>query len=187
MKKIMSISILIIACLMICGLAYAFEFSADTVMTTEGHTMNGKMFSKGEKFRMEISTPENMIMITRMDKKVVWNIMPSQKMYMEMPVNPSNAPKTDIKGELERKQVGAEIIDGHPTKKYLVTYKNGAKTEQAYQWMATDINFPVKTADLQNKWVQEFRNIKIGSQPDSLFEPPAGYHKMQMPAGMPMR
>jgi hypothetical protein len=131
-----------------------------------------------------------MIMITRMDKKIAWNIMPAQKMYMEMPVDPTNAPKTEIKGEVDRKEVGSETVDGHPTKKYLITYKNGNKTDQVYQWMATDINFPVKTADLKNKWIQEFKNIKIGSQPDSLFEPPAGYHKMEMPAmpgGMKMR
>ena len=130
------------------------------------------------------------IMISRWDKKIAWSIVPARKMYMEMPLDLKNAPKTEIKGEVERKEVGSEHIDGHPTKKYLVTYKNGDRTEQVYQWMATDINFPVKTADLKNKWIQEFKNIKLGSQPDSLFEPPAGYQKFQMPTmpvGMPMR
>ena len=182
-KKIVSAILAICSILMFAGLSLAFEFSADMVMTAESHKMAGKMFSKGERFRMEMNAQgQHMITITRTDKKVVWNIMPEQKMYMEMPFNPKDAPKTEIKGEVDRKLVGSETIDGHPTQKYLITYKEGANTEKVYQWLATDINFPVKTADLNNKWVQEFKNVKIGSQADSLFEVPAGYMKMQMPS-----
>ena len=107
--------------------------------------------------------------------------MPSEKMYMEMPFDPQRAPKTEIRGEIERKHVGSEKIDGHPTEKYLITYKEGAKIEKIYQWWATDINFPIKSADINNKWVQEYKNIKMETQPDKLFEVPAGYSKMQMP------
>ena len=170
--------------LLISGLVNAYEFSADTVLTTEGQKMTGKIFSKGEKSRMEMgSQGQRMIMISRMDKKVVWNIMPDQKMYMEMPINPKKSvPRTEIKGEIDRKQIGKETIDGHPSIKYLVTFKDGAETMQVHQWMATDIKFPVKSADINNKWIQEFKNIKMGAQPDSLFEIPAGYNKMQLPA-----
>ena len=129
---------------------------------------------------------EDMIVITRMDKKVVWNLMPALMMYMEMPFDLRNKPMVTEKfdGEIERKEVGSETIDGHPAKKYLITYKSGNKTDQVYQWMATDINFPVKTAAVDGSWIQEFRNIKTGSQPVSLFEIPAGYQKMEIP-GMP--
>lgn len=168
--------------------AHALEFSADTVMTTQGQKMSGKVFAKDGKFRMEMTKPQEMISISRMDKKVAWSIFPSERMYMEMPLDPNQIPKTEVRGEIERKQVGTETVDGHPAKKYLVTYKEGGKTSQVHQWMATDINFPVKTAAVNNEWVQEFRNVRTGSQPDSLFEVPAGYKKMQipgMPGGMP--
>jgi len=161
--------------------SHALDFSADTVMTAEGHKTNGKIYSKSDRFRMEMTGPQQMISISRMDKKVAWSIFPAQKSYMEMQLNPDMTPKTEIRGEIERKQVGTEKIDGHPTKKYLVKYKDGTKTSEIYQWMATDINFPVKTADINNKWTQEFRNIKVGPQPDNLFELPAGYKKMQIP------
>jgi hypothetical protein len=144
--------------------------------------MTGKMFSKGEKFRMEVTTPEKMITITRMDKKASWTLMPSEKMHMEMPLDPKTAPKTEIRGEIERKLVGSETINGHPAIKYLVTYKEDGETAKVYQWMATDINFPVKTADVNGRWVQEYRNVKIGPQPEVLFELPSGYQKMQIPA-----
>ncbi len=163
----------------------AEEFSADVITTTEGMRMSGKIFWKSDRLRMDVREPQQSITITRMDKKVVWSIMPEQKIYMEMPFDPKSAaesaPKEKFKGEIERKLVGSETFDGHPTKKYLITYKEGNATSKVYQWWATDINFPVKTADLNNKWVQEYRNMKIGPQPNGLFELPSGYKKMDMP------
>ncbi|MEW6107707.1 MAG: DUF4412 domain-containing protein [Nitrospirota bacterium] len=181
-KRHLTILIFLISLFCIVASSYAFEFSADTVMTSEGHKMTGKIYAKSDRFRMEVTKPEHMITITRMDKKVVWNIMPSEKMYMEMPFDPRQAPKTEIIGEIDRKLMGSETIDGHPTKKYLITYRDGKRTDKVYQWWATDINFPVKTADVNNHWVQEYKNIKLGSQPNSLFEVPSGYSKMNMPA-----
>lgn len=169
------------------GTALAVEFSADTISTYKGeHETKGKIYFKADRFRMDMKAHEDMIMITRVDKKVIWNIMPAQKMYMEMPFDLKNKPKVEEKfeGELDRKLVGNETIDGHPAKKYLITYKSGNEKHQVYQWFATDINFPVKTSAIDGSWSQEFKNIKIGSQQDSLFEVPAGYKKIQMPGGM---
>jgi hypothetical protein len=59
------------------------------------------------------------------------------------------------------------------------------KTINTYQWMATDINFPVKTAAVDGSWSMEYKDIKLGSQPDSLFELPAGYQKMSIPSMPP--
>ena len=50
-----------------------------------------------------------------------------------------------------------------------------------YQWIATDINFPVKTASVDGSWTTEYKNIKMGGQPDDLFEVPDGYQKSTMP------
>jgi outer membrane lipoprotein-sorting protein len=170
--------------------ALAMEFSADTITTHKGgEKITGKLYYKPDRFRMEMKAHEDMIVITRMDRKVAWNIMPAMKMYMEMPFDLKNRPMVDEKfeGETERKLLGSETIDGHPTKKYLITYKSGNRTDQVYQWIATDINFPLKTAATDGSWIQEFRNVRIGSQSGSLFEVPAGYQKMdmpQMPGGM---
>jgi hypothetical protein len=166
------------------GAALATEFSADTVMTHEGgQKITGKIYFKPEMFRMDMKDMQDMSVITRLDKKVMWNIMRSEKMYMEMPLDLSTKPLVEEKfeGEIERKEAGRETVNGHPTIKYLITYKAGNKKEQVYQWFATDIDFPVKTAAVDGSWTQEFRNIKVGPQQQSLFEVPAGYQKMQMP------
>jgi hypothetical protein len=89
-----------------------------------------------------------------------------------------------VKGEVSRKKIGSETVNGHPTTKYEVTAKTDDKVTQIHQWWATDIHFPVKTAAVDGSWSMEYRDIKIGSQPDSLFEVPAGYKKMSIP-GMP--
>jgi hypothetical protein len=43
----------------------------------------------------------------------------------------------------------------------------------------------VKKQDENGTWTVEFENIHLGPQDPSLFEIPAGYQKMEMPAGMP--
>ena len=177
------LAVLLSLIFMFSGVALAAEFSADTVSTGKGHTNTGKAFFSKDKYRIDMDT-HNTTMITRMDKKVIWTIMRDKKMYMEKAYDDmKDRPMVEQKmvGEVERKEVGAETIDGHPTKKYLVTRKSGIGQHQVYSWLATDINFPIKTTAVDGSWSQEYKNIKLGSQPDSLFEVPAGYTKFQMP------
>jgi len=183
MKRFLLFILMFVA---LAGSAWALDFSADTVMTTRDVKTTGKIYFKKDRFRMDMKSPQAATMITRIDKKVVWNIMPAEKMYMEFPFNLKNRPMVQdkVEGEIDRKLVGSETVDGHPAKKYLITYKSGDTKTQMYQWLATDINFPVKTAATDGSWIQEYRNIKMGSQPDSLFELPSGYKKFQMPGGM---
>ncbi len=185
-KKVL---ILIISLLFFSGSAFALEFSADMIMThKEAGKTTSKIYYKQDRFRMDMNAPEKITTITRMDKKVIWNVMHDQKMYMELPFTTENKPMVEEKfeGEIDRKYLGSETIDGHPTKKYMITYKVNNIKQQIYQWWATDINFPVKTAAIDGSWVQEYKNIKMGSQQDSLFELPKGYKRFQMPGGMDM-
>ncbi len=184
-------SFIVLFVFLLAGTSFALQFSADTVMTSGKIKTSGKIYFSGERFRMDMTSPRAMTTITRLDKKVVWSVMPEQRMYMEIPFNPKREPmvKDKVQGEIERKLIGTEAVDGHPAKKYLVTYKSGGEKTQIYQWMATDLNFPVKTAAVDGSWTQEYKNIRLGNQPDSLFNVPAGYKKFQMPGGMhfPMR
>jgi hypothetical protein len=165
------------------GTASAFEFSADTIMSASGHVMKGKIFMKDKKIRMENQGLPS-YNIVRSDKNLMWMVTPASKSYMEIKADPSNSPRTEekIPGEISRKKIGSEKIDGHPADKYEITYTNKGKTDKIYQWMATDINFPIKTAAVDGSFTQEYKNIKMGGQPDSLFELPSGYKKINMPA-----
>lgn len=181
-KSIVLLSIAMLT-LILFGIASAIEFSADTVMSASGRTMKGKIFIKDKKMRME-NQGQPGYNIVRGDKNLMWMVMPANKSYMEMMSDPSKKPKTEekIPGEISRKKLGSEKIDGHSNDKYEVTYTNKGKTDKIYQWLATDINFPIKTAAVDGSFTQEYKNIKMGGQDDSLFEVPSGYKKTSMPA-----
>ncbi len=158
------------------------EMSVTVVSSSGGHTNKAKLYMKADKVRMESETAAGTYTIVRRDLKKIWMIMPSTKSYMEMAEGKETPlPEEKVRGEVSRKVVGSETIDGHPCTKYEVTAKMEDKTMTSYQWWATDINFPVKTAAVDGSWSAEYKDIKIGSQPDSLFELPAGYQKMSMP------
>jgi hypothetical protein len=188
MKKAAIASFVAFVLVFVAAGVWAIEFSADTVMTQGGKSMTSKMFMKDKKMRTENPNQPGYT-IMRGDKGVAWMVMPAQKMYMEMKADPTQKSKTDekVQGEVSRKLIGTETIDGHPTQKYEVTYTSGGKTDKMYQWMATDIKFPIKMAAIDGTWVHQYKNIKMGGQADSLFEVPSGYTKTSMPtmpAGM---
>jgi hypothetical protein len=185
MKKGFLLSIALLSLLTFAGSAPALDFSADQVTKSSGQTMNSTIYVKGAKVRMDMKD-RGQYTIMRPDKNVTWMVMPEQKSYMEMKHDPRQEPKVGekVQGEVSRKLIGSEKIDKYDTKKYEVTYKQGDKTDRMYQWIATEIQFPVKMAAVDGSWSTEYRNIKMSPPPDSLFEAPEGYKKMGMP-GMP--
>jgi hypothetical protein len=166
--------------------AVALEFSADVINKANGQTAPAsKMYMKNKKVRWDSKAGENYT-IVRQDLNISWVVMPKQKTYVEMKSNkPEQIPQEKMKGEISRRLIGSETIDSHPTKKYEVTYNSGKQVVKSYQWIATDLNFPIKMTAADESWSMEYKNIKIGSQSDSLFEIPKGYQKMAMPGKMP--
>ena len=181
MKKM---ALLLVSLMLMAVTALAEDFSADMAMTSQGQTTKAKVYMSGGKIRVE-PADGSMIMITRTDRKVVWMIMPQQKSYMETPLDDSGKPKVGekVEGEISRKEVGSETIDGRKTTKFLVTVATPEGQQQFHQWYASDFKMGVRTAALDGSWKEEYRNIKLGAQPASLFELPGGYSKMTVPQG----
>jgi hypothetical protein len=124
----------------------------------------------------------------RPDKKVMWMLMVDGKTYMEMPLDMG---KKDIQSKLhdpniktDKEFIANEVVDKHPTKKYHLTITTDGKREKSgHIWEATDLsNFPVKYESEDKKMTTVWKNIKTGGVTDSVFEVPAGYKKMDMPA-----
>jgi Domain of unknown function (DUF4412) len=168
---------LVLGAVLLAVTAYAGDFSADMISSSSQGSVTMKIYVSGDKSRME--TPEA-ITISRMDKKVVWILMPGQNMYMEQPINTQMAASTQerVDGEIERTAEGDEMIDGKNTTKYRVTFETQGKRESVFQWIDEAGHFPVKTAAINGSWSTEFKNISSGSQDQGLFEIPAGYSKM---------
>jgi len=180
MKKI-ALVILFYSLIFVSG-APATELSADVIMKSSNGESTSKMYMKTGKFRAD---PQNQAgyHIIRQDRKVMWIVLPESKAYMEIRYNQETKIPEDkmIPGEVDRKNIGSEIIDGHPTVKYEITYEDNHRIKKIFQWMAVDINFPVKVSAIDGSWSNEYKNINIGHVPDTLFEVPAGYERMSIP------
>ena len=178
-KLFNAFSVLFVVLLFVSVRAGAQEFSADMVSSDGKQTVNARIYVAPQKVRMEM--PEN-TMIIRRDKGLSWILMPSDKMYMEQPINMSSAPKVskDFDGEIERVAMGTETVDGAPAEKFKVTYTEKGKNVSVYQWLRDGV-IPVKIEAVDGTWSMEYKNLKTGPQPGELFEPPAGYEKFGMP------
>ena len=184
---IRSISIAVMFACLLALAAAAADFSAEMVARSgKGREMTSKMYFTGQKMRTEAM---GSVSIMRMDKNLMWNIMPGQKVYMEMkiPTQSRAGMSNKAPGELKREKLGRETVNGFGCDKYKVTYKDPdtGKTSSMYQWITSD-SIPVKSEALDGSWSSEIKKMSKGPQPSSLFEIPAGYKKMAMPMGMGM-
>ncbi len=173
-------------------------FTADMVVTSgkrNGQAIHGKMYAAEQAMRMDLEAEPGMesSTIVRFDKKVVWVLMPGEQRYMEMPITPragmtAALRNTGVKYELQ--DLGAEKVGSYDCEKYRVHWTDHEQSGSGFVWVATggDVKgFIVRAEDEKSGATNEYRNIRPGAPPASMFEVPAGYQKMEMPGmgGMP--
>jgi outer membrane lipoprotein-sorting protein len=185
----LSIILTIVLSFLLAGLAQAAEFSADVLMQGRGQEHQSKIYVKGDKVRQEISTPRGeSVSILRRDQKVMWMLMPGQKSYLEMPLNQQafaramNMPEASV----SKKFLGTETLNGYETDKYETTVTTRRGTVKSTIWLAKKLGVPIRIESADKSFRVDYKNIKVGGVDDAVFEVPAGYQKMSMPAGMPM-
>lgn len=158
------------------------QFSAEMESKASGQTFTTRMFVDGDKTRVEATMQGmNTVSIVRKDLKKMYTLMMNQNMYMEMPLDDKTDPNKmmeDPKAKWE--DMGSETVNGVDCNKIKVTSENGG----AYFWYSKADKHPVRMATLDGKATTDYKNFKTGPQDASLFEPPAGFKKMEMPAGM---
>jgi len=175
-------------CFLLISLAQAAEFSAVIVNKSGGHEMQGKIYVKGDKIRQEFSTPGGTtVSIVRGDKKVMWMLLPGKQAFMERPYDKEALSKNLNlpKDEVTRKLVGTETLNGYATDKYETSVKTGTEVLQGTMWVAKKLGFPIRIETADKSFIKEYKDIKEGGVDDAVFEIPAGYQRMTMPAGMP--
>ena len=136
------------------GWSSAYDLSADTVMIEDGERQDGKIYIKGDKYKIQ-RDGESEYIVLRHDRGIMWVVMPNEKMYVQLPLDPKKTPRISEKnpGEISRRLLGTEIIEGHPADKFEITVKEGSRTESFYQWTAKDLNFPIRTTALDGRMV----------------------------------
>lgn len=167
------------------------SYSAIRTISAGGQMMEGRYYYAPGKHRSEMSLGgETMTSIVREDLGVVWNLMPSQTMYMEMAATESTVPGgvagPDTTELVAHEVLGAETVNGYPTTKHRVTTRDAAGETVSGHFWATDDMVPVKmemTTSAGETVAMSLRDIQIGDQPAAMFEVPPGYRKFSLGPG----
>lgn len=133
---------------------------------------------------------EHSVIIMNGNRGVMWIVMPSQRMYMESPIDgqPFDGANVEIPDPdtWAMDRVGRESVNGVPATKYFVSSDNGQTGRmQGHMWVSDD-GIPLRT-DLMagtDRIQMELRDLVVGPQPASLFEPPAGFQRLDLGMGM---
>ena len=162
--------------------AWALEFTADQVTRANGKTHLANIFYRDDRWRLEHHDigPVN-VTIVRKDKQVMWLLLSRLKHYKEVPYDAAQAPRVQekLEGEISRTQIGTETLDGHPTTVYEIQVREGERTDTYYQWLATDIHFPLKLARKDGSWLVEYRHVRIGHVTDFMFQLPVNFQPLE--------
>jgi hypothetical protein len=162
--------------------AVALEFTADQITRTDGRSRKANIYYRDDRWRLEHHDlgPVN-VTIVRKDKQVMWLLLSRMKHFKTLPYDPEQAPKVSerMDGEIAREEIGTEVLDGHPTTLYQVTVQRGDRTDLYYQWLATDIRFPLKLARKDGSWTVEYRNVKLRKVTDYLFQLPVNFRPLE--------
>jgi hypothetical protein len=162
--------------------AWALEFTADRITKMDGRTGKAVIYYRDDMWRIEHHTmgPVN-VSIVRKDKQVVWLLLSRMKHFKTIPYSADQDlfVTEKLAGEVSREEIGAEVREGHPTILYEVVTKQGERREEYYQWVATDIHFPMKLAKKDGSWIVEYQHVKLRSVSDYLFQLPVNFQPLE--------
>lgn len=174
-------------------------FSGDiATANSNGTRMNGKFYFSPPNFRMDANANgQNVSMISNASAQTTYMVMHDRHMYMEMhntqnnpfmrqqpfvphdfdPKNPCAWAKE--KGASSCKSLGTETVNGRVCDKYQGTSSDGKITTTG--WIDQKLHFPIKAVSSDGSTF-DVTNVKEGKPDASLFQPPAGYQKMDIPS-----
>jgi hypothetical protein len=185
--RVLRLFVFSLALLFMPSFAAAAGYSADVVTTGKSGTTHAKMWVSYSLWaqRMEPQAQPNMIIIVRMDRKLIWNIDTREKRYMEFTMRPGMGVEAIVGGEkspaeIERTYLLTEMVEGFMADKYQITYQFGNDKTTHFVWLLKDNNmFPIKTQYKDS--VTIFKNLVLEEPAASMFEVPAGYNKFSIP------
>jgi len=134
---------------------------------------------------MIIADLDRIIIITRVDRNLVYVVFPGVEAYSAFPIPDAvlhEIKERDKAASFDSTPIGEEIVDGHPcmvTK--LVVTEPGRPTDEAILWRASDLDgFPVKieVRETRRTTKLDFSKVEVGRPDQSLFEVPTNYLRL---------
>jgi hypothetical protein len=174
---------------LLCAQTFAGRpYSAETVVKAQGQAeVVSRTFVGGkDRWRVEVAG-QPQATIVRLDRKLMYTLMPASKSYFEMAMSEEEASPAykgqQPEGKVSRRLLGKEAVGGRPARKYEVTLtRPGQKPQVTYEWLSEELGIPLRMEAADKSWSMECRNVKVGPQDARLFEVPAGYTRLTMPS-----
>jgi hypothetical protein len=165
------------------------EYSADSTIQNEDGTIQQKVYVTPTRDRKEMLTGagDGGIQIFRYDTRVMWILMPSEKMYMEQSMS-GGPPKGNDPSQwtYEDTAMGEETLNGVKVTKYkTIATSTDGKKYGGFSWRTKEgINLKqdllYKEGNDKKRMLTELSNLQIGRQDPKLFEIPEGFTKLDM-------
>jgi Domain of unknown function (DUF4412) len=165
------------------------EYSADSTIQNEEGTMQQRVYVTPTKERKEMLTGggDGGIMIFRFDSKVLWILMPSEKMYMENSMGAGRSQRDDpSQWTYEDTVVGEEMLNGVRVTKYkTIATSTDGKKYGGFSWRTREgisikQDLLYKEGNDKKRMLTELTNVQVGRQDPRLFEIPEGFTKFDM-------
>lgn len=117
------------------------------------------------------------VSIVRKDKQVVWLLLSRTKYFKRIPYGPEQDLRVSemLDREVSWRETGTEVREEHPTILYEITTKQGRQVEIYFQWIATEIHFPMKLARKDWSLIVECQHVKLRSVSDYFFNLPVNF------------
>lgn len=157
-------------------------YSADRVMETEAGTFTGRVHAMPDRDRSETTVGDmSSVVILRRDLQSGWMLMPSQKLYRELDFGEARKQAGAAPGDVTIEAAGPDTIEGVETTKYKLRMKDGSAG--GFMWFTADgipvrMDMLTKNGRKTERMTVTLKNLQIGPQDPSLFEPPADYSRM---------
>lgn len=181
-RYIIPASLLLIALTVGTAQSEGLEFTADLIMRVEQHVERTRVVYRDDMWRMEHNSfGPVQVTIVRKDRLLAWHLLPATRQFKTVRFTRKHrlTVRPALEGELSRKIIGTQTMDGHPAVLYEVSTKTSSGViEQFYQWIATDVNFPLKLVKKNGDWTMEYRHVRFGPIPDYFFQLPHTYRPM---------
>ena len=180
------------------------DFSAEMVITNPKNSSQQKtaqFYSSKGRTRMESSIPSKRAKKQGMGSRQVdivnpyqgamWRVFPDVKQYMEQtgeaqssipaPALPADKEHAcNSVDEVSCKNLGRETINGRVTEKWEITATGKDDDITTTIWLDVELEVPVREL-VPGKMMREIRKVKPGALDEGLFQPPAGYEKIEPP------